>query len=157
MLSKTQMLRKGESMETLSYTQHTPFRAIIYCRVAHSSQINDDAIISQRDRLRDYAEQQGFEITAEYLDNGFSGLTLDRPAFTRMESDINAGEINTIFIHNINRIARDFLLAGKWLQSLKERGVKLIALDGSHVFTEMPDIAHLVHSLKNGQRLSIKQ
>ena len=144
-------------METLSYTQYMLPKVAVYCRVAHSSQINDDAIISQRDRLRDYAEQQGFEITAEYLDNGFSGLTLDRPAFTQMESAITAGEINTIFIHSISRIGRNFHIVGKWLNELEGRGVKLIALDGSHMLPAMPDIAHLVRSQKKGQRLSIKQ
>ena len=49
-------------MKTLSYAQHSPSKAAIYCRVALSRQINDDTIISQRNILRDYAEQQGFPI-----------------------------------------------------------------------------------------------
>ena len=144
-------------METMSYNHNSPTKAAIYCRVAHLSQSNDNAIISQRNRLRDYAEQQGFEVTAEYHDNGFSGLTLDRPAFTQMESAITAGEINTIFIHSISRIGRNFSIVGEWLNELEGRGVRLIALDGSHMPPAIPDITNLVHSQKKGQRLSINQ
>lgn len=157
LLSKTQMLRKGESMETMNNTQHSQPKVAVYCRVAHSSQLYDGAIVSQRDRLRDFAEQQGFEVAAEYLDDGFNGLTLNRPAFMQMEAAVNAGEINTVFVHSISRIGRNFLTVGKWLSELKRRGVKLIALDGSHMLPAMPDIASLVRSLKKGQRLSIKQ
>jgi len=144
-------------MTTLINTKHSPSKAVIYCRVANSSKLNGDAISTQRDSLRTYAKQQGFEVTSEYMDNGWSGHTLDRPAFTQMESAINAGEINTIFVHSINRIARDFLLLDKWLCELNGRGCKLIAVDGSHMLPAMPDITNLIRSQKKGQRLSIKQ
>ena len=107
------------------------YKAAVYLRVASISQSDEDAINIQRDTLRSFAKQQGYAVCMEYADNGFSGLNLDRPGFIQMDADINAGKIDTIIVRSIDRIARNYLLAGKWLTELELRGAKLITADDS--------------------------
>ncbi len=107
--------------------------AAIYCRVAHASDITDDsAIKTQRHALRAFAKCEGLAVYKEYCDNGFSGNTLNRPSFTEMEADINAGKINAIIVSNISRIARDIILCQDWINKMDKKGVKIIAADNSH-------------------------
>ena len=107
-------------------------RVALYCRIASGSPIDADSIYLQRDALRTFAESQGLIVQKEYLDCGYSGLSLDRPMFTQMEADIDAGIIDTIVVRGIDRIARSYQLVSEWLVSLQARGVKLIASDDSH-------------------------
>ena len=107
-------------------------KAALYCRVASPSPEDARSIEIQRDTLRSFAERQGFAEYTEYLDNGYNGNNLDRPAFMQMEADIQAGKVDTVIVRSIDRIARDMFLCNKWVDSLGKRGVKLIAADGSH-------------------------
>jgi len=116
-------------------TKHQPNRAALYCRVASSSHQDAQAIFTQRLMLREFAEQQGFEIVGEYLESGISGHTLDRPIFMQMEQAIKASEVDTVIVRCISRISRNYLLTEKWRSDLVKQGVKLIAVDGSHMPT----------------------
>jgi len=107
-------------------------KAAIYCRVA-SSQPNDAGAIGiQLDKLRSFAKEHGYNVFMEYLDDGYSGNNLNRPAFTQMEADINSGKIDTVIVRCIDRIARDMLIREKWISDSNEKGISVIALDGSH-------------------------
>ena len=46
--------------------------------------------------LRRYAEENGLRVVDEYIDDGYSGTTFDRPDFQRMIGDIEAGKINCV-------------------------------------------------------------
>ena len=54
------------------------------------------SIDNQRAILRKYAEEHGFEIHGEYIDDGVSGTTFDRPEVQRLLDDAKTGIINTI-------------------------------------------------------------
>ena len=99
-------------------------QAAIYCRVASK---DDFAIERQRQDLRRFAAAQGYEDCAEYLDNGVNGLTLDRPAFSRLHNDMIAGKIQVIFIVSASRIGRDLFATMKWLHEAKASGAEIIS------------------------------
>lgn len=56
------------------------------------------SIDNQRHILRKYAEDNGFEIHDEYIDDGVSGTTFDRPEVQRLLDDAKTGVINTIIV-----------------------------------------------------------
>ncbi len=99
-------------------------KAALYCRVAHADAI---ALETQRLSLREFAKTLGFADCAEYLDDGVSGLTLSRPAFSRMEADIRAGRIHTVLVRDVSRVCRGFIVFHRWLRDIQERGVSLIS------------------------------
>ena len=127
------------------HTKPQASKTALYCRVVSRHPNDVGAIQSQLDKLRDFAEQQGHTICKEYLDDGFSGNNLDRPAFAEMEVAINEGTIDTIIVRSLGHIARNFLLLEKWDEWRRRKGVQLIALDGSHEPTPfMKEIQKLI-------------
>ena len=99
-------------------------KAAIYCRVASA---DDWAIENQRHTLREFAAGEMYENCAEYLDNGESGTTLDRPAFTQLRNDIRAGKIDVVFVKDTSRIGRDTILTLQWLDEMRAQGVRVIS------------------------------
>ena len=102
-------------------------QAAIYCRVATAS---DFALEKQRLSLHSFAESRGFDVTAEYLDNGEKGLTFDRPAFSKLDNDMHEGKIQALIVLDISRIGRESLVVSKWLDKAKELGVEVILEHG---------------------------
>lgn len=125
----------------------------IYCRVASRIQLDAGAIENQRSELLNFAKLHGYTVCSEYLDNGYSGLTLDRPALARLESDIKAGAINTVIIRSVDRVdrvARDLILCSNWIKEMERRGVKIVAVDGSlESFMFTSDVLHEIMKSKN--------
>ena len=99
-------------------------KAAIYIRVART---DDIAIEQQKKQLRIFAQKQGYNDIAIYSDNGYNGLNLNRPAFIQMESDIQAGLINTVVIRDTSRISRNYLHIGKWLDDMRSRNIRVIS------------------------------
>ena len=107
-------------------------KAALYCRVASASPDDSDVVEHQQGYLRDFAIQQGFDDFVEYLDNGYSGNNLDRPAFVKMDADIKEGRFEVVIVRNIGRVARNCILAENWIRGLDAHGVKFISADGMH-------------------------
>ena len=99
-------------------------KAAVYIRVAR---MDDTAIEQQKKQLRVFAKEQGYNDVAIYSDNGYSGLNFNRPAFMQMESDIQAGLINTVVIRDTSRISRNYLHIGKWLDDMRSRNIRVIS------------------------------
>lgn len=106
-----------------------PLRVALYCRVAHMDELSID---SQKEKLRAFAEEQGYDNLEFYMDNGESGLDFKRPAFFRMEADIQAGKIGKVIFSDIPHIGRDTIEIAKWIDSLRKRNIEFITLNQSH-------------------------
>ena len=106
--------------------QANPRKAAIYCRVAST---DERALEHQRRSVSEFAAGQMYEDCAEYLDNGESGMTLDRPAFTRLRNDIRTGKIDVVFVRDTSRIGRDMIQTLQWLDDMRTQGVRIIAMN----------------------------
>jgi DNA invertase Pin-like site-specific DNA recombinase len=53
-----------------------------------------------------------------YVDDGFSGVSFDRPAFQEMIEDVHKGEINLVLVKDLSRFGRNYLEAGHYLEEL---------------------------------------
>ena len=95
-------------------------RVAVYMRVAHA---DETALENQKNILRTYAEKKGFNNLAFYEDNGYNGLSFDRPAFNRLNEDISAGLIETVIAHNISRISRNSFDVSAWINTIRNKGV----------------------------------
>ena len=99
----------------------------IYCRVANKC---DDAIKIQEQRVRNYAEENGYTNIKVYADNGHGGHNYDRPAFKQLQSDIDAGIVGIVLVMNVDRITRNISDLPEWVfKCHKERtGIKFISV-----------------------------
>ena len=70
----------------------------LYFRISQEDERQGESlsIENQRRVLRKYVEEHGFEIHDEYIDDGVSGTTFDRPEVQRLLDDAKTGVINTI-------------------------------------------------------------
>lgn len=65
------------------------------------------SIETQRKILRDFAENNQFRIYREYVDDGWSGTNLERPAFRQLQCDIEAGKVNVVLTKDLSRLGRN--------------------------------------------------
>jgi len=93
--------------------------------------MDENAMALQRERVLHYAAELGYTNPIVYADNGASGLSLDRPAFSAMNADIAAGTIEAVIVHSISRIGRSPTETLSWVDKLKSKGIVLKAWDGS--------------------------
>jgi site-specific DNA recombinase len=108
---------------------HGPKRAILYARVSGEEQAKKGYSLSdQRQALREWAEDEGYEVVEEIADEGWSGAYLERPGLDRVRDLVEAGGVGVVAALFRDRIAR-----GVYVQILKEEfaqhGTRLIALN----------------------------
>ena len=101
----------------------------IYCRVAGEATGDGFEIFNQEKSLLAYAEKQGYINLVSYLDHACSGLTLDRPEFSKLTENIKAGKVAIVIVRDLSRIGRDHLSVYKWLEWVKTQGVSIITPD----------------------------
>lgn len=105
--------------------------AAIYLRLSkEDGETGESSSISnQRSLLRQYAEKKQITVYAEYVDDGFSGLHYDRPAFQKMLQDIEAGHVHTVMTKDLSRLGRDYIQTGYYLEKyFPEHRVRYISL-----------------------------
>ncbi|MCM1220848.1 MAG: recombinase family protein [Lachnospiraceae bacterium] len=87
------------------------------------------SIENQRHILRKYAEEHGFEIYGEYIDDGISGTTFNRPEVQRLLDDAKTGVINTIIVKDLSRFGRNYIEVGQFLDYVFPAfGIRFIAI-----------------------------
>ena len=87
-----------------------------------------NSIVHQKAMLEKYAEQNGFNNVQHFTDDGISGTVFDRPALNEMLRLVDAGKVGTVIIKDMSRAGRDYLRVGQFMETLRECGVRLIAL-----------------------------
>jgi len=120
----------------------------LYCRTA---QYCDTGIGQQQQILRSYAKEHGYTDVKVYTDNGVSGLTLDRPAFSKLQADIQAGLISTVIVKSISQVGRNSLEATQWVWNITEKGVDFISITEPDILSTALDMnIALAIALKGG-------
>lgn len=125
------------------------YRAALYMRLSKDDDgiAESASIAAQRKMLRAYATENGYQITGEYADDGYSGTSFDRPDFKRMLGDIETGKVNMVITKDFSRLGRDYIAAGQYTELyFPERGVRYIAVnDGYDSSGSANDIAPFKH------------
>ena len=97
------------------------------------------SIENQRMILRKYAEDHGFEIHDEYIDDGVSGTTFQRPEVQRLLDDAKTGVINTIIVKDLSRFGRNYIEVVQYVDYVFPAfGIRFIAIQ-DNVDTENRD------------------
>jgi len=85
-------------------------RVAIYARVSSEQQAQQKTIGSQVEALKQRVCQDGCVLDDElcFIDDGFSGSTLVRPALERLRDLAYAGGIDRLYVHSPDRLARRY-------------------------------------------------
>lgn len=81
-------------------------RAGLYIRVSTEEQVDNYSIPEQKRRLEAYCQSHDWAIAEEYIDGGFSGAKLDRPAMQKMITDTKAGNLDVVVSLKLDRLSR---------------------------------------------------
>ena len=106
-------------------------RAAIYARVSSDRQAQDGTIDSQVQALRERVAQDGLVLEEElcFLDDGYTGSTLIRPALERLRDQASAGAIDRLYVHSPDRLARRYAYQVLLVDELQHYGVELVFLN----------------------------
>ena len=106
-------------------------RAALYARVSSDQQAEAGTIASQVAALEDRIRQDGFllEPDLRFLDEGYSGSTLVRPALERLRDLAAGGALDRLYVHSPDRLARKYAYQVLLVDELHRAGVELIFLN----------------------------
>lgn len=93
------------------------YHAAVYARLSKEDEKAGDSVSieSQVAMLTKYVSDNGWEYVATYKDDGYSGTSFDRPAFSEMMSRVRKGEINLVVVKDLSRFGRDYLEVGQYI------------------------------------------
>jgi len=78
-----------------------------------------NSIANQRSLIEDYVENKPeFILCEERIDDGFSGVDFERPAFKCMLEDIRTGKINCVIVKDLSRFGRNYIETGRYIQKI---------------------------------------
>ena len=113
----------------------------LYYRLSQEDERQGESVSidNQRTILRKYAEERGFTIHDEYIDDGVSGTTFQRPEVQRLLDDAKTGVINTIIVKDLSRFGRNYIEVGQYVDYVFPAfGIRFIAIQ-DNVDTENRD------------------
>ena len=106
-------------------------RIALYARVSSQRQAEEATIQSQVAALeqRIAAEQLRLDAERRFLDDGYSGATLQRPGLERLRDLIHAGGVERLYVHSPDRLARKFVHQAVLLEEFAKRHVEVVFLN----------------------------
>lgn len=91
------------------------------------------SIESQIQSLNNYAKDNNIKIQEIFIDDGYSGATLERPGFKRLLNDIQLKKINCILIKDLSRLGRNFIQVGNLLEvTFPKNNIRLISVNDNY-------------------------
>ena len=103
----------------------------IYARVSSEQQANAHTIASQLAALRQRVAADGFRLLEdrEFIDEGYSGASLVRPALERLRDQAAEGGLDRLYVHSPDRLARKYAYQVLLIDELQHAGVEVVFLN----------------------------
>lgn len=119
---------------------NTIYKAVLYLRVSREDEQQEEAktdeqgesssISNQRLFLTQYCRTHTISIVGEYVDDGYSGTTFDRPGFQQMLDAVEDGKINCVLTKDLSRLGRNYIQTGYYIDFyFPSKGVRYIAVN----------------------------
>jgi site-specific DNA recombinase len=110
-----------------------PIRAAFYARVSSEQQAAAHTIESQLAALSERARADGSPVPLErqFVDDGYSGATLVRPALDRLRDVVALGGVDRIYVHSPDRLARNYAYQVLLIDEWHRAGIDVVFLNRS--------------------------
>jgi site-specific DNA recombinase len=105
--------------------------AALYARVSSERQAEAHTVESQVAALRERVARDGLDLPDElqFLDEGYSGATLVRPALERRRDVVAVGAVDRLYVHAPDRLARQYAYQGLLVDEFQHAGVEVMFLN----------------------------
>ncbi len=111
----------------------------LYCRLSvedtkdekkNGKEDLSNSIQNQKAMLLQYARDHRFPHPTFFIDDGYSGVTYDRPGFQKMLDEIEAGHVGTVITKDLSRLGRNSALTGLYINyTFPQNDVRYIAIN----------------------------
>ena len=92
-----------------------------------------DSIINQKNILTKYAQENGFTNIREFVDDGYSGVSFNRPGFQELLKLIEEGKVGVLITKDLSRLGRNYIEVGNYTEFVFPRyGVRYIAINDNY-------------------------
>ncbi len=112
------------------------YKAIDYLRLSKDDgdEAESNSIKNQRTLITDFvARHSDIKLVDEKVDDGYSGVTFDRPGFQEMMELVRAGKVNCVIVKDLSRFGRNFVESGKYIQQIFPfLNVRFIAINDNY-------------------------
>ena len=135
-------------------TNETKYNADIYLRISKEDgdKEESDSIGNQRELILDFLKSMpDISVHKIRIDDGYSGVDFQRPAFIEMVEDIKSEKVNCVVVKDFSRFGRNYIEAGKYIQVLFPRsGVRFIAINDAYDSAKVHDYtSNIIVPFKN--------
>ena len=108
------------------------YKAAAYLRLSKDDGDKDESnsIQSQRKIISEFIKSRSdIELINEKIDDGFSGVSFERPAFKALIEDIKNNNINCVIVKDLSRLGRNYIQSGYYIERFfPSEGVRFIAV-----------------------------
>lgn len=130
------------------------YSAALYMRLSKDDDgIGESSSIgTQRKMLQHYAQEHGYDVYDEYVDDGWSGTNFNRPNWQRMIADIESNKVNLVITKDLSRLGRDYIAAGQYTEIyFPSKGVRYIAIndgyDSTSPYTDIAPFKNIINEM----------
>lgn len=108
-----------------------PTQVALYARVSSGQQAETHTVASQVAALRERGASEGLTVSEamQFLDEGYSGATLLRPALERLRDVVAAGSVDQLYVHSPDRLARKYAYQVLLVDEFRRAGGEVIFLN----------------------------
>ena len=114
----------------LRQTNQQPITAL-YPRLSHEDELQGESnsISNQKKLLAKVAKEKGYTNLVHFLDDGISGVTMDRPGFVEMICQLEQGKAAAVFVKDLSRLGRNYIEVGRLTEEFfPSHDIRLVAV-----------------------------
>lgn len=123
-------------------------RVALYARVSSEMQMEGFSLDMQLREMRDFAAKENWTIVREYVEEGFSAKTADRPQFQMLLRDAKLNLFDGVLVHKLDRLYRNLVELLQFVQMLRQHNMALISVNERFDFNSVA--GEMVLSLMGG-------
>lgn len=99
-----------------------------YARVLSEKQEQNNTVLSQINDLERIIIEDQYQIIDQlkFIDNGYSGSSLNRPALEKLRDKVSEGEIDKIYVHSPDRLSRKYVYQMILVEEFQKHGTEII-------------------------------
>ena len=126
-------------MRQSNYKKSRDTTAFLYERLSRDDNLEGESysIGNQKKLLTKVAKEKGYTNLVHFLDDGISGVTMDRPGFVEMIRQLEQGRAAAVFVKDLSRLGRNYIEVGRLTEEFfPEHDIRLVAVSDNIDTTE---------------------
>lgn len=123
--------RKGGLVKQSNNKKSRDVTAFLYERLSRDDNLEGESysIGNQKKLLTKVAKEKGYTNLVHFLDDGISGVTMDRPGFVDMIRQLEEGRAAAVFVKDLSRLGRNYIEVGRLTEEFfPEHDIRLVAV-----------------------------